>query len=99
MDASGTWDAEAGVVTLFLANRDQAEPATVEAGVRGFGELRVQHAAVLAAAEGQDRHTSNDEQHPDHVALRPLDGVQVDDGTAGLTLPPLSWAVVQLARV
>jgi alpha-L-arabinofuranosidase len=98
VDASGTWDEESGVVSLFLANRDQSEPASVEAGVRGFGELRVRHAAVLAAAEGQDRHTTNDEQHPDRVGLRPLDGVQVADGTARLTLPPLSWAVVQLAR-
>jgi alpha-L-arabinofuranosidase len=86
------------VVALFLANRDQAEPAAVEFGMRGFGELRVQHAAVLAAAEGQDRHTTNDEHHPDRVGLRPLEGVQVEEGTATLTLPPLSWAVVQLAR-
>jgi alpha-N-arabinofuranosidase len=86
------------VVALFLANRDQAEPAAVEVGMRGFGELRVQHAAVLAAAEGQDRHTTNDEHHPDRVGLRPLEGVQVEEGTATLTLPPLSWAVVQLAR-
>jgi alpha-N-arabinofuranosidase len=98
VDASGTWDAEAGVVSLFLANRDQAEAAQVEVGVRGFGELRVQHAAVLAAAEGQDRHTTNDEQHPDRVALRKLEDVTVADGVAQVTLPPLSWAVVQLAR-
>ncbi|OZM77337.1 alpha-N-arabinofuranosidase [Pseudonocardia sp. MH-G8] len=98
VDASGTWDAETGVVSLFVANRDQAEAASVEVGVRGFGELRVQHAAVLAAAEGQDRHTTNDEEHPDRVGLRPLDGVTVADGVAQLTLPPLSWAVVQLAR-
>jgi alpha-L-arabinofuranosidase len=98
VDAAGTWDAEAGVVALFVANRDQAEPATVEVGVRGFGELRVQHAAVLAAADDQDRHTTNDEQHPDRVGLRKLDGVEVADGLASLTLPPLSWAVVQLAR-
>jgi alpha-N-arabinofuranosidase len=58
----------------------------------------VQHTAVLAAAEGQDRHTTNDEQHPARVGLRPLDGVQVEDGLAQLALPPLSWAVVQLAR-
>jgi alpha-N-arabinofuranosidase len=98
VDVAATWDAESGVVALFLANRHQSEPATVEAGVRGFGELRVQHAAVLAAAEGQDRHTSNDEQHPDRVGLRPLDDVQVEDGLAQLTLPQLSWAVVQLVR-
>jgi alpha-N-arabinofuranosidase len=97
VDAAGTWDAERGVVSLFLANRDLTEPAAVEVGVRGFGELRVEHAAVLAAADGQDRHTTNDEQHQDRVGLRPLDGVQVADGTAQLTLPPLSWAVIQLA--
>ena len=98
VDAADTWDAESGVIALFLANRDQSEPAAVEVGVRGFGELRVQHAAVLAAAEGQDRHATNDEQHPDRVGLCPLGGVQIVDETAHLTLPPLSWAVVQLAR-
>ncbi len=98
VDCAGTWDAESGVVSLFLANRDQSEPATVEVGLRGFGDVRVQHAAVLAAADGQDRHTGNDEQHPDRVGLRPLEGVHVADGTARLALPPLSWAVVQLAR-
>nr|WP_308283428.1 alpha-N-arabinofuranosidase [Pseudonocardia nigra] len=99
VDAAGTWDAETGTVSLFLVNRDLAEPATVEVGVRGFGDLRVQHAAVLAAADGQDRHTANDEQHPDRVGLRPLDAVTVEDGTAHVTLPPLSWAVVQLSTV
>jgi alpha-N-arabinofuranosidase len=99
VDAAGTWDEDAGVVALFLANRHRSEPAAVEVGVRGFGTLRVQHAAVLAAAEGQDRHTTNDEQHPDRVGLRPLEDVSVADGTAQITLPPLSWAVVQLVRV
>ncbi len=44
------------------------------------------------------RMTTNDERHPDRVGLRPLGGAQVEDGLAHVTLPPLSWAVVQLAR-
>ena len=94
VDAAGTWDAETNTVSLFLANRALTEPATVEIGVRGFGDVGVRHAAVLSAP---DRHTTNDEQHPDRVGLRPLEDVEVADGTARLTLPPVSWGVLQLA--
>jgi alpha-N-arabinofuranosidase len=98
VDAAATWDTERGGVSLFLVNRDLREPATVEVGLRGFGPLRARHAAVLAAAEGQDRHTTNNERNPDRVRPRPLDGVRVEDDAAQVVLPPLSWSVVQLTR-
>ncbi|GAA2025061.1 alpha-N-arabinofuranosidase [Pseudokineococcus marinus] len=105
VDAAATWDAGArlgdsgeGVLTLFLANRSQDEAADVEVPLRAFsGELRVADAQVLAAGEGQDRHTANTLEAPDAVGLRPLREVSVADGAARATLPPLSWAVVQLA--
>ncbi len=59
----------------------------------------MQHAAVLAAAQGQGRRTADDEQHPDRVGLRPLDGVQVADGVAQFQLPAPSWTVVLAAPV
>ncbi|SDQ36786.1 alpha-N-arabinofuranosidase [Quadrisphaera sp. DSM 44207] len=97
VDASGTWDEDSGTVSLFLVNRDLAEAADVEVGLAGFADARVAHAAVLAAGPGQDRHTANTEADPDAVRLRPLEGVAVDGRTARLSLPPLSWAVVQLS--
>ncbi len=105
VDAAATWDPAArasssageGVLSLFLANRDEHEAATVEVPLRAFGDLRVAEALVLAAGPGQDRYTTNTAEAPDAVGMRPLEGVEVADGTARLTLPPLSWAVVQLA--
>ncbi|NAZ77470.1 alpha-L-arabinofuranosidase [Kineococcus sp. T13] len=96
VDASATWDEE--TLTLFLANRDLSEPASVDVALRGFGVDRVSSAKVLAATEGQDRHTTNATGDHQQVGLRPLEDVSVTDGTATVVLPPLSWAVVQLRK-
>ncbi|GAB3599221.1 alpha-N-arabinofuranosidase [Kineococcus gypseus] len=97
VDASATWDSDTSTVSLFLANRDLSEPASVEVSLRGFDVSRVVGAKVLAAAEGQDRHTTNATGGHDQVGLRPLQDVGLVDGLATLVLPPLSWAVVQVA--
>jgi alpha-N-arabinofuranosidase len=100
VDASATWDEESGSVALFLVNRSLDEAADVEVSLGGFTDVTVGEALVLAAAQGQDRHTTNSAEAPDAVALRPLEGVRVEGGsgraTAHVTLPPLSWGVVQL---
>ncbi|WP_432561059.1 arabinosylfuranosidase ArfA [Kineococcus sp. SYSU DK003] len=95
VDASATYDDE--TLTVFLANRDQADSASVEVPLRGFGVDRVVNAKYLAAAEGQDRHTTNLENHS-AVGLRTLDDVTVTEGLATVVLPPLSWAVVQFRK-
>ncbi|GAA4971292.1 alpha-N-arabinofuranosidase [Kineococcus glutinatus] len=97
VDASATHDEESGTVTLFLANRDQEQPARVEVGLRGFGAERVLSATTLHAGEGQDRHTANTADAPAAIAPRALEDVSLVDGTATVVLPPLSWSVVQFA--
>lgn len=96
VDVSATWDEENGRVAFFLANRGLDESAYVEAVLRGFAGVKVLRAEVLAAADGQDRFTANTLDSGEQVGLRPLDGARLVDAGVELTLPPLSWAVVQL---
>jgi alpha-N-arabinofuranosidase len=96
VDASATYDEEAGRVAIFLAHRGLDESTDVEVSLRGFTAARVTRAEVLTVPEGGDRTTVNDEDHPDRVALQPLHGVTADSGTLRATLPPLSWAVVEV---
>ncbi|PJJ72843.1 alpha-N-arabinofuranosidase [Diaminobutyricimonas aerilata] len=95
VDVSATWDEEHGRVALFLANRGLDDAADVEVVLRGLGASGVRRAEVLDIPKGGDRFTTNTEQSQP-VGLRPLDGVGIDEGVLKLTLPALSWAVVEL---
>ncbi|ROS76498.1 alpha-N-arabinofuranosidase [Cellulomonas sp. PhB143] len=96
VDVSATWDEERGRVALFLANRGLEEAADVEVALRGWGLGRVTRAEVLTVPNGADRHTSNTRDRQEAVGMKALEGVSADGGTARLTLPALSWAVVEL---
>jgi len=63
--------------------------------LRGLGASGVRRAEVLDVPEGGDRFTTNT-QESQPVGLRQLDGVGIDEGVLKLTLPALSWAVVEL---
>jgi len=96
VDVSATWDAERGRVAFFLANRGLDEQADVEIALRGFTGGTVTRAEVLTVPEGGDRFSSNVVDAQDTVGLVPLEGVTVDGDVARVTLPALSWAVVEL---
>ena len=96
VDAAATWDEETGRAALFLANRSLDEEAAVTLEVRGLGVTGVRDAEVLTLPEGGDRHAANTQDAPDTVGLVPLRSVGLEGGTLRATLPPLSWAVVQL---
>ncbi|MEU4453184.1 alpha-N-arabinofuranosidase [Nocardioides sp. NPDC023903] len=95
IDAAATWSEADGRVALFVANRGLSEPSEVAVDLRGLGVTAVRSAEVLTIPEGGDRHTSNVESAPDAVGLTPLGGVGVEDGSVRMTLPPLSWAVIE----
>ncbi|HEY0247043.1 MAG TPA: alpha-N-arabinofuranosidase [Gryllotalpicola sp.] len=97
VDASATYDAERGRLVLFLANRGLDESAEVSFAPRGFVAGQVTRAEVLTAPEGGDRFSVNTQDAQDAVGLTPLTGAVVADGELKLTLPALSWAVVELA--
>ena len=98
-DVSATWDEETGRATFFLANRGLDDSCDVEVSLRGFAPSRVIRAEVLRVPEDADRFASNNLGQQDRVGLRPLDGATVDSDTLRVTLPALSWAVVQLEEV
>ena len=98
VDASGSYDADAGTVSLFLANRDLVAEAEIDVDLRGLSVQRVLAADVLDAPDGGDRNTANGAEH-EVVGLRPLADVRVvegDDTAVHLRLPACSWAAVQL---
>ncbi|GAA4157450.1 alpha-L-arabinofuranosidase C-terminal domain-containing protein [Gryllotalpicola daejeonensis] len=98
VDASTTYDEERGRVAVFLANRGLDEAADVTVTLRGLAAGEVTRAEALTVPEGGDRFTANTEQAQDAVGLTRLDGVGVDEhGDLKVTLPALSWAVVELA--
>ena len=99
VDVSATWDEDNGRVALFLANRGLEEAAEVEVSLRGFVGGRVIRAEVLDVPEGFDRFAANTRDNQDQVGLRRLTGVTVAGGAASLTLPALSWSVVEIEVV
>lgn len=96
VDVSATWNEENGRIALFFANRGLDEAAGVEVALRGFDAGRVTRAEVLRVPEGGDRFTRNTLHAQDQVGLVPLDGVKAAGDELKLTLPALSWAVVEL---
>ena len=68
----------------------------LEGRAGGLADARVVRSEVLAVPEGGDRFTANTVEAQDAVGLVPLDGVTVDGGSVRLSLPALSWAVVEL---
>jgi alpha-N-arabinofuranosidase len=99
VDVSATWDEDNGRVALFLANRGLEEAAEVEVSLRGFVGGRVIRAEVLDVPKGFDRFAANTRDNQDQVGLRRLTGVTVAGGAASLTLPALSWTVVEIEVV
>lgn len=96
VDLSATWDEENGKVALFLANRELEEQAEVEVVLRGFAVDAVNRARVLSIPEGGDRFTINGIDTQNGVGLVPLGNVNAVGDTITLTLPAVSWAVVEL---
>ncbi|SDS61757.1 alpha-N-arabinofuranosidase [Friedmanniella luteola] len=96
VDASATWDAATGRIALFLANRSLDEAAEVTVPLHGFTADQVVSARVLATPEGGDRFSANTAD-ASPVGLVDWDGAVLEDGALAVTLPALSWAVVEVA--
>lgn len=96
VDAAATWDDDAGVLALFVANRDPDAAASLECGLHAFPSLQPATSRTLAPGEDLDRSATNTAEAPERVRLRPLPGVTVEDGVLRAQLPPLSWSVLTL---
>jgi alpha-N-arabinofuranosidase len=93
VDATATYDEEAGAVTVLCVNRSTDGPVELDADVRAVAGCRVLEASVLTH---DDIRTCNTAEDPGRVAPRPHDRVSLDDGRLSVRLPPVSWAVIRL---
>jgi alpha-N-arabinofuranosidase len=91
LDATATWDADTGSLSVFAVNRGP-EPLEIVLTLAQMQALEVSEAMVLAE---DDPYLTNTQEHPDRVRPRPLE-TSLSDGTLRCTLPPVSWAAVSL---
>jgi len=92
VDAVATHDAESGASTVFAVNRSLDEEVVLEIDVS-----RLDASASLAARllSDADIHARNTLQDPERVSLREV-AVDRDGEVATLTLPAVSWVVVEI---
>lgn len=104
MDAVATVTDD-GVIRVFVANRSLAEPAALTLrlpAAQGAASVAVTRCETLTIPDGGHRHTVNTAETAP-VRMVPLSGGAVErDGDADvltLTLPALSWSVMELSPV
>ena len=95
LDAAATYDEERERSAVFLANRSQDEPVSVEIDCRGVPMSRVASASCLSLPEGADPSVTNRDRH-DTLVPRALRGVAFDNGCLRLNAPALSWTALEL---
>ena len=93
VDAVATRDPDTGRAVVFAVNRHQSEDVALTVDLRAMREVRRAAGSVLADA---DLHATNTAEHPDRVTPAANDTITLDDATLRVTLPPVSWNVVQL---
>ncbi len=93
LEATATWDEEAGQLAVFAVNRGEKEPLELTVDLRAFPALAVDEALVLADA---DPSAANAAQEPERVVPRPLRDLTVEGGALRATLPPISWGALLL---
>jgi alpha-N-arabinofuranosidase len=93
LDAVAVLDEELPAVTLFLVNRDQRTPLSLDVDLRGLPALTFgQHTSLSDA----DPDAVNTAEQPDRVVPTAPQDVKVDGGRLQVVLEPLSWNMVRL---
>jgi alpha-N-arabinofuranosidase len=54
--------------------------------------------AEALALHDEDPYAKNTREQPDRVGLKGNDSASLEDGILTVTLPPVSWSAVSLAR-
>lgn len=92
LDVAASYDAATQQGAIFLVNRSQAEAVTAEF-IWQDGKTGVINQAWQLT--GDDPKASNSWEAPNRLVTRPIATPKVSDGRATLTLPPLSFTVLQ----
>src|SRR3712207_3130121 len=92
LDATATRNPDGGDITIFVLNRSQDEPVTLEVNSAALGPVVVQEAVALT---GPDPSAANTEHDPNRIVPTPLH-TEAQQGTLSVQLPPVSWACIRL---
>ena len=76
---------------VFMTNRNLAEDMTVRVNIADRSVVALDSAEILT---GPDPKAMNSLEQPNLIQTRPFQAVKIADGTATVTLPPLSVAAI-----
>ncbi|WP_129337682.1 alpha-N-arabinofuranosidase [Cellulomonas endophytica] len=93
LDAVATHDAEEGLVTVFVVNRDPASAVALATELRAFGDLELVEATLLG---GDDLMATNTREAPDRVVPVAHPSGSLDGTVLRAELPPASWSMFRL---
>ncbi|HEX8510725.1 MAG TPA: alpha-N-arabinofuranosidase [Propionibacteriaceae bacterium] len=94
VDAVATFDDDAGVIAVFMVNRQQHSSSDVTIRLTSFETTEVVDHLVLADADPEARNTAED---PNRVQMQAGSGTELTGGYLRVTLAPLSWSVIRVA--
>ncbi|MBO3102114.1 arabinosylfuranosidase ArfA [Cellulomonas fengjieae] len=97
LDSVATYDADTGRLAVFVVNRNPTDAVDFSTDLRGFGEVSLTEAVLLA---DDDLFAANTQEDPDRVVPRSHPSSTVDGTTLRAQLPPASWSMflLQVAR-
>jgi alpha-N-arabinofuranosidase len=94
VDAVATHDAETGATAIFLVHRGREGAVDLAIDISGLGDVEVAEAHLL---HDDDPYARNTLEEPERVTPGTVDA-RVDGGILHVTLPPIAWAAISLAR-
>lgn len=93
LDIAGVHDGDAGTLTFFAINRNADETLEVDLAIEHFGDARsIEHTLI----KHDDLRAKNTEKMPNNVVPTRADGARRSQGGLALTLPPLSYSMIQV---
>lgn len=93
LDVSASYNAETATNAIFIVNRSQSDALTVDLHWQDFAPQCVKSAYQLS---GTDPKAANSYENPNVVTAVPVDAPEIVDGTATLSLPPLSFTALEV---
>ena len=93
LDIAGVHDGDEGTLTFFAINRNADEALEVDLAIEHFGDARsIEHTLI----KHDDLRAKNTEKMPNNVVPTRADGATRSQGGLALTLPPLSYSMIQV---
>jgi len=94
IDAVATWDDANRSGALFIVNRSQTDTIEVRVDLRAFAGVSSAHGTSFHHADFGRTSSADDDST---LMPRPNSTVRLEDGTVGLTIPPISWNTIRLS--